>query len=181
MTRQAHDWMMGGRVPAAQFESIGAVASGEVLSYERAQQRALDGTLRVYSDGQPMWQMVFTIQTGLRDEAIPNDDGVRKVYARGGKIEPGAAGRPMLDAIREAVRESGWGAKNLVGGILSVRFECEGTPVQRGWKPPKQYRAKFVPPAVEVPFEAAQPAAAPAQHEEPPDDFGAPPGDEEPF
>ena len=136
-SKEAMDFLMSAGVPTASFNGpIGTTHRGEILAMEKRQQRDLDTNEPAFwEDGQPKWEIVFTIDTGVIDPSIENDDGVRKLYAKG----------QMLNAIRSAVKASGYRG-DMVGGTLAVKYAADGPQKKRGFNPPKQYRAKFDPP-----------------------------------
>jgi hypothetical protein len=136
--KDALDYLAGGS-PTATFPEIGTTYEGRIRELTKSQQRDFQsGALKFFDNGDPMVQLVFTIETGLRDG--DEDDGVRRVFAKG----------QMLDEIRRAIRESGHArGADVVGGILKVGYVSDGEPASRGISPPKVYRAKFTPPAVD--------------------------------
>jgi len=136
MSNEALDYLMSAGVPSAKFPTIGSKCEGTIRSYEKTQQRDLDGNPKTWENGDPMWQIVFTIDTGEIDADVEGDDGTRKVYAKA----------QMLGAIREAVRKSGHRG-DLVGGFLGVKYAADGEVTKRGFNAPKVYAAKFEPPA----------------------------------
>jgi len=134
---EAMDFLMGGGVPPARFAAKGAKISGVVTAMEKQQQRSLDtGELLTWEDGAPRYQIVITLQTTERDPEVPGDSGLRKLYAKG----------QLQAAIRDAVRASGH-IGSLIRGVLHVQYFADGEPPKRGFTAPKQYRAKFDPPA----------------------------------
>lgn len=153
MTSDAHDFLMGG-APTANFLTVGTVHQGRIRSYEKTQQRDMDSGLpKTWDNGEPMWQIVFTIETDERDPSKPHDDGVRRIFAKAN----------MLNAIRDAIRKSGHDG-NLVGGTLAVKYSGDDTPKKKGFNPPKLYEARFTPPTETQSFnDMAQAAAGPAQ------------------
>ena len=137
MGDEALDFLMGGGIPPVRFAAKGAKVSGIVTAMEKQQQRNLDtGEPMCWEDGNPKWQIVITLQTSERDPEIPGDNGLRKLYAKG----------QMQAAIRDAVRASGH-IGTLVRGVLVVQYYADGEASKRGFNPPKQYRARFEPPA----------------------------------
>lgn len=125
--------------PSAKFPTPGTVVKGTVVSAEMAQQTDMDGSPKVWNDGKPRMQIVVTLLTEERDASIDDDDGTRRVFAKGG----------MLTALREALRNAG--TKNIeVGGTLAIKYTEDGEPTQRGFNPPKKYQAQYRLPALEV-------------------------------
>lgn len=145
--------MGGGGAPTAKFPTPGTVVGGRITEPPKVeQQRDIQtGERKFWSDGNPMMQLVVTVQTDERDPSIEDDDGRRRIFIKG----------QMKNAVADAVRAAG--AKGLeVGGILRVRYSHDGTPKQRGFSPPKQYEAHYTP-AAQAEFSApAAPAPAPA-------------------
>lgn len=134
---QALNDLLSTGVPSAAFPQIGTVVEGTILKLEKTQQRDMTtGQPKVWEDGNPMWQFVFTLRTELRDDQIVNDDGIRKVYAKA----------QMEKAIRDAIRQSGHKG-DIVGGTLAVKFTREEQAKTRGFNPQKVYAARFTPPA----------------------------------
>lgn len=136
MSDDALDFLMGAGVPSCSFKEIGTTHVGTIVSFEKTQQRDFtSGAPKTFDNGDPMYQLVFTLATDVVDPEIEGDDGTRKLYAKAG----------MLNAIREAVRKSGH-AGDLVGGKLGVKYVRDGEPTRAGINPPKVYSAKFEPP-----------------------------------
>lgn len=144
--------MGGGGAPTAKFPTPGTVIGGRITEPPTVeQQRDIQtGEKKFWSDGNPMMQMVVTVQTDQRDPAIEDDDGRRRIFVRA----------QMKNAIADAVRAAG--ARGLeVGGILRVRYSHDGEPKKVGFSAPKQYDAHYTP-AVQAEFAATPAAAAPA-------------------
>jgi hypothetical protein len=134
----AEEFLMGGGIPSAKFDTIGTTVSGTIATRpEVVQQTDLDtGEPKFWNDGKPMMQLAVTIQTELRDPEIPDDDGKRKFYVKA----------KLLEAVRAAIRTAG--AKGLdVGGVLTVAYVADGEVKKRGHNPPKIYSATYQPPA----------------------------------
>lgn len=128
-----NDFLMGGGVPSAKFETPGTTVAWQIVRPpEVQQQRDIEtGKPKFWDDGNPQKQIVVQLQTSQRDPAIPDDDGVRAVYIRGN----------MLTAVRQAVRAAG--AQLEQGGTLSVTYTGDGTPSKRGYNAPKLYSATY--------------------------------------
>lgn len=139
----ANQFLLSSGVPSAKFPHVGATVKGTVLDFRVEQARDFDTkTLRTWDDGNPVMQLVVTLQTDERDPDKEADDGSRALYALG----------QMLKAVRDAVRPHGGLAQ---GGTLAVRYTGDGEPSRRGLNPPKQYRAEYHPPARRVDLDAA--------------------------
>ena len=133
---------------AFKFAALGDKVEGVIISAEERPQTDIQtGETKTWSDGNPMMQWVIVLATDLRDAEIPDDDGHRAIYAKGGKAtsEDGKS-RTMQAAIIDAVKAAG--AKVLEeGGTLAVAYTADGTPSARGFSPPKLYKARYAPPA----------------------------------
>lgn len=133
-----NDFLMGGGVPSASFLRIGDGVQGTITEPPTLQQQRdfTSGEPKVWDNGDPMMQMVVTLQTDQYDEKIEDDDGRRRIYVK----------NAMKKAVADAVRKAG--AKKLdVGGVLSVRYTADGVPARKGVNPPKLYAAVYTPPA----------------------------------
>jgi hypothetical protein len=149
--QQANDFLMTEGGKSFPFNEIGDKVTGEVVSAEVRQQTDLDtGEKLTWSDGQPRMQMVVELQTALRDGG-DNDDGIRTIYAKGGKFDVGSGtGQAMKNAIATAVREGGGTGLN-PGDQLVVAWTGEGVKKNRGFNAPKLYTASYrkaAPPSV---------------------------------
>ncbi|WP_247703287.1 hypothetical protein [Streptomyces sp. RK76] len=145
--------MGGGGAPTAKFPTPGTTVGGRITEQPKVEQQRdiQSGELKFWSDGNPMMQMVVTVQTDQRDPAIEDDDGKRRIFVKG----------VMKNAVADAVRQAG--ARGLeVGGTLHVRYTHDGEAKQRGFSAPKQYAAKYVAAAVTELGANTPPAPAPA-------------------
>lgn len=144
--------LLGGGAPSAKFTSHGDIHKGVITKAETAQQTDFDtGKPKFYDDGNPMWQIVLTIQTDQRDPEIPNDDGERRIFVKG----------QMLAALRAALRTVG--AQTIeAGDTIAVQYTGDGEAKRAGMSGPKQYAVqvkKGAGPVADV-LGAGQPAAA---------------------
>lgn len=131
----ALEYLMGG-APTASFLTIGTVHQGRIRSYEKSQQRDMQtGEKKFWDDGEPMWQIVFTLETDERDPELDGDDGVRRIFAKA----------QMLQAIRDAIKRSGHRTE-IRGGHLAVKYDADGEARTRGFSAPKIYKAQFTAP-----------------------------------
>lgn len=136
--QSAQDLLSGGS-PVAKFPDIGTIVKGTVVAAVAQQARDMDsGKPKVWDDGNPVMQLVITLQTDLRDPAIDSDDGLRRLFA-GGK---------MLTAIRVAVQRSG--GRLDAGGKLAVKYTGDGDATRKGFNPPKLYSAEYQPAAIQT-------------------------------
>lgn len=135
-----NDFLMGGGGRTAKFTQPGDKIEGDILNLAVTQQTDMGGAPKFWSDGKPMEQLVVTLQTALSDDA--EDDGVRRLYLKGSKNSPTSG----LGATRAAVKAAG--AERLeVGARLQFAYTSDGAPSSPGLNPPKQYAAKYTPPA----------------------------------
>ncbi|GGY29875.1 hypothetical protein GCM10010363_07950 [Streptomyces omiyaensis] len=160
----ADDFLMGGGgAPTAKFPMPGTTVSGRITQKPTVEQQRdiKTGDSKFWSDGNPMMQLVVTVQTDLRDPTIDEDDGRRRLFVKG----------VMKNAIADAVRMAG--ARGLeVGGTIAVTYTHDGVAKERGMSPPKQYTATYTPaaqaalhtpdPGTTAPQQYAPPPAAPA-------------------
>lgn len=155
----ADDFLMGGGgAPTAKFPTPGTTVGGRITERPTVeQQRDIStGDKKFWSDGNPMMQLVVTVQTDERDPQLEEDDGRRRLFVKG----------QMKNAIADAVRAAG--ARGLeVGGTLAVTYSHDGTASQRGFNPPKQYTSRYTP-AATVALNTPDPGtAAPQQYAAP--------------
>lgn len=140
--QSANDFLMAEGGKSFPFENLDDVVIGTVVSANVAQQTDVDTGVKLeWSDGTPRMQLVITLQTDLRND--DNDDGIRMVYAKGGKhdIEKGE-GQSMKDAIAKAVRDGGGKGLN-PGDRLAVAYTGIGVRKNRAFNPPKLYTASW--------------------------------------
>ena len=149
MIKDATDFLMGGGGVAFKWDNLGDTASGVITDASISQQTSLDdNTPLTWSDGSPRMQLVITIATD--EHTDENDDGLRRLYAKGGRFEAAeGSGSSMKDAIADAVRRSG--AKTIEeGGKLTVAYTGVGKKTNRGYNAPKLFKAKYEPPTRSV-------------------------------
>lgn len=138
-TPSADEFLMGGGgAPTAKFPTIGTSVGGRITEKPFVQQqRDIDsGEPKFWNDGKPMMQLVVTVQTNQSDPSIQDDDGRRRLFVKG----------QLKQAVHDAVRAVG-GSGLEVGGHLTVTYVADGEAKKRGFTPPKQYTAKYVPAA----------------------------------
>lgn len=142
MSEDINSFLFGGTGRAAKFEEVGDQVVGQITDAQIQQQTSLDdNTPLTWSDGRPRMQLVVTLQTA--DGNGDDDDGQRRIYAKGGKYEVASGtGSSMKDAIADALKKAG--AKSLdVGGTLTVAYTGIGKKTNRGFSAPKLFRAKY--------------------------------------
>lgn len=149
--QNADDFLMGGGgAPSAKFEAFGVTVAGRITEKPEVQQQrdAKDNKPKYWTDGNPMMQLVVTVQTDLRDPAIRDDDGRRRLFVKG----------QMKTAIQEAVKAVG-GRGLEVGGHLSITYTHDGVKSNPAFSAPKQYRAQYTA-AAAAELHSPDPAAA---------------------
>ncbi|MFE5630634.1 hypothetical protein [Streptomyces sp. NPDC056543] len=155
----ADDFLMGGGgAPTAKFPTPGTTLTGRITQKPTVEQQRdiKTGDAKFWSDGNPMMQLVVTVQTELRDPTIDEDDGRRRLFVKG----------VMKNAIADAVRLAG--AKGLeVGGTLAVTYTHDGVAKQVGMSAPKQYTATYTP-AAQAALHTPDPGTAASQQYTPP-------------
>jgi hypothetical protein len=145
----ANDFLFGGGGKAAKFDDIGDAIEGIIEDVIVSQQTSMeDNTPLFWADGRPREQMIVTLKTDLREG--DDDDGIRKVYAKGGNYEAAeGTGTSMKDAIKDAVKKAG--AKSIdEGAWLKVAHTGIGKKTNRGYSAPKLYRAQYKAPVASV-------------------------------
>lgn len=95
------------------------------------------GPLKFWPSGDPVMQVVLTLDTGLSESA--GDDGLRKVYL---------SSRKQLEALGKAVAAAGVSEPKL-GGQIKITFTSYGDPGPKGGVP-KLYEVKYEAPAESV-------------------------------
>lgn len=155
-----NDFLMGGGIPSARFPVIGTKYAGVIdRKPEKQQQREYNTGKPLFWDnnGEPKWQIKIVLRTDERDPQVPDDEGLRVVYAKG----------DMLKGLTAAVRKAG--ARLAAGGYLEVIYTGDGE-AKGLLNPPKLYSVTYQAPAVSAVDDiidtrapaAAAPAPAPA-------------------
>jgi hypothetical protein len=143
-----NSFLFGGGGKAAKFEEVGDTVEGVITDAVISQQTDMESNQPLtWPDGSPRMQLVITLQT---DEKSDEDDGIRRIFAKGGKYEVATGnGTSLKDAIADAVKKAG--ATSLdEGGKLKVGFTGEGKKTNRGFSSPKLYRATYTAPTKSV-------------------------------
>jgi hypothetical protein len=149
MSNEASDFLFAGGSRAAKFETIGDSVEGTIVDAVVTQQTDMETNQPLtWPDGSPRNQLVITLQTDQKADA--DDDGQRRIFAKGGKYEAEqGTGTSLKDAIADAVKKSG--ARSLdAGGKLKVGFTGFGKKTNRGFSAPKLYRATYEVPGKSV-------------------------------
>ena len=142
MSQDITDFLNGGGGKAAKFEQLSDSVEGTINEVKLSQQTDMEnGTPLTWSDGSPRMQLVIGIKT---DQSTgEEDDGIRRVYAKGGNYEVASGvGKSMKDAIADAVKKAG--ARTIEeGGYIKIAYTGEGKKTNRGYSAPKLYRASY--------------------------------------
>jgi hypothetical protein len=144
-----NDFLFGGGGGSAKFEEIGDFVEGTVQDAKMSQQTSMeDNTPLTWADGRPRMQLVVTLAT--EDRSGEDDDGTRRIYAKGGNYEVASGtGTSMKDAISDALKKAG--TKSLdEGGRLKVAYTGIGKKTNRGFSAPKLFRATYEAPKASV-------------------------------
>ncbi len=149
MSNDIQSFLEGGGGRAAKFEELGDSVEGEITEVRLTQQTDMETQAPLtWSDGSPRMQLVVGIKTDLADGE--NDDGVRRIYAKGGNYEVASgSGKSMKDAIADAVKKVG--ARTIEeGGWIKVAYTGLGKKTNRGFSAPKLYKAAYKAPVQSV-------------------------------
>jgi hypothetical protein len=155
-TTDPNDLIMGGGTKAAAFLTVGTVVRGEILRQRVTQMRKFKtNELRFWPDGQPMEQVIYTLQTDERDPTNEDDDGQRDLF-----IDT----KNKKEAMRAAAVAAGV-TRIEVGGYVAMQYTGNDPNGQNPDNLPKLYYAEYRPPAagagvVNAPAPLAPPAAA---------------------
>ncbi|WP_404285407.1 hypothetical protein [Glutamicibacter arilaitensis] len=146
---------------SAKFETPGQVVAGQITEIGEPFHATKFGSSEKDSwpSGDPKMKVSVTLKTQERDQADPNDEGLRSIYMTVSGTEGG-----QLWAIKQALRAAN--VKDLaVGGHLAVRFAGFDPESKNPQNPKKMYQAQYTPPAGGGAFstEPAQQAPAPQQ------------------
>jgi hypothetical protein len=139
MNDDVNEYLFQSGARAFQFENVGDICHGTVVSAQVRQQTSLEGEALVWADGTPRKQLVIVVQT---DEVTDDDDGQRSLFAKGGNYEIMTGdGTSMRDAIADAMKLQK-ASKLETGDELWVGYTGIGK-ARKGYSPPKLYSAKF--------------------------------------
>lgn len=137
----------------------GASITGTVVDMKEVQRIGFDSKKPEFWDnGDPKMQFRVTLQTTLRDQNIPNDDGKRDLYLDGRKRVNDDGTKSRICAVLDAVRAATGSTALQRGGTLTVTW-ISGMGFSGD---PRNYTAQYVPPAMSLDGAApaqAQPAA----------------------
>jgi len=131
----------GGGAPSFKFVKPGDRVSGKITDLKVVQQTTYVpgggvGEPKKWPSGDPMMQLNVTLQTDLRDPAIDDDDGKRRVYIDGRRIR---------EAVQEAYTKAG--AEGLeIGGTYTQTFTGYDPESKNPANPAKVYEVVYAPP-----------------------------------
>jgi hypothetical protein len=131
------------RVVAQQTEYVDGKTQGDPLWWVNRKPKAMperEARAQGLTEDDAVTQLIITLQTSARDPEIDEDDGQRRVYVKG---------RRMENAIKDAQKRAG--VKRMAdGGRLRLRFTDWDPESQNPKNPAKLYVAKYEPPATKA-------------------------------
>jgi hypothetical protein len=131
-------------------ENVGDKIKGTIQLVERRTQREFgSGKELTWDDGRPRLLTYIELATELRDD--DDDDGVRAIWAKGGRNFEAAegSGTSAEVAIAEAVRAAG--EKSIEeGATLTLALTGRAKPTTRGYQPANLYKAAYKAPVSSV-------------------------------
>lgn len=141
MSDPSGDFLFGSGGNYADFGTMGTFHGGFITTPPSVSQQTdmSTGELKTWGNGDPMKQLIVTLQTEERDPAKEGDTGLRTMYVKGSMK---AESESMTAAIAGAVKAAG-GEKLEVGGWLGVQYYADGEVTTRGFTAPKKYRAQY--------------------------------------
>jgi len=139
------------------YSEIGDSVEGIVFESTPVQARDYESNvLKFWDDGSPMMQLSITLKTNLRDPAIENDDGRRRVFLRWW----GSDRSNTLEAVQRAgdsfVRDGAW---------MRITFTGFGEQKDKKLNPPKVFEVAYKAPPTgteKLMSAAGQPTAQPS-------------------
>jgi hypothetical protein len=154
---------LGGSTNSFSFDHPGAKVEGTVIEVGEQQQTDLDtGEPAFWQSGQPKMLIKVVLQTELKDS--PTDDGKRSIYLKGSR-KPES--KSSLAAVIGALMAATGGTELEPGGKLSLEYVGDGEKTNRAFNAPKQYRATYAAPSVNLggppPPTVQEPETSPAQ------------------
>ena len=119
------DFTSGGNsLPAIKFQEVGDTISGQIIDGRKLEDRAPDGTVKTWSNGDPMHVWVFDLDT------TGDGNADASLWVRGN----------MLKVLRSALLDAGVKASD--NPKITVKFSELGEPSRKGYSPPKLFKAK---------------------------------------
>lgn len=144
-----NEFLMGSGAKAFPFDSIGDRVKGTIVAMNKRQQTDINTSEPLFwANGDPKYMLQVTLQTDLQTEE--NDEGMRSVYLRGGNYTPTKGkGSSSLNAVKDAVRQSGSDKGIEIGGTLTLEYSGESKPPGKAYTA-KLYTAEYAPPSYGV-------------------------------
>lgn len=124
----------GAKLHFNKYSQVGDAVEGTVLHSAVQQARDFDtNDPKFYDDGNPMQQLVITLQTRLRDRSIEDDDGTRRVFLRWWGTDRANTIAAVQRAGDKFVRDGSW---------MKITFSGFGEAVGKK-SPPKIYTVEY--------------------------------------
>lgn len=141
--RSVEDMLQGGAPVVSWKDKPEGYTVKGVLAADPVAQQDRDfetGEPKTWKDGRPIDVVIISLATDERDPSIPDDDGIRRLFA--------ADGKNIWKAIRTAVQKS----KGTfgTGGTLAVRYTGDDAPSKPGLNGAKKFVAQYEPPPARV-------------------------------
>jgi hypothetical protein len=136
----ANALLQGGGDPIIKFAKLGDSVTGLLLDAEVVDQTTPQGATVVdEKTGRVKKQIIYTLQTELRDPFIEDDDGKRRVFAKWA----------IQQAITEALQEAGLEKVGLKpNGKLTITHSSVKPASTRGFSDMKLFEAKYEAPGL---------------------------------
>ena len=147
----ANALLAGGGDPIIKFAKIGDSVTGLLLDAEVVDQTTPQGTVVVdEKTGRVKKQIIYTLQTDLRDPMIEDDDGKRRVFAKWA----------IQQAISEALQEQGLEKVGLkANGKLTIIHTSTKAAGTKGFSDMKLFEARYEAPGLPSSTGETAPAA----------------------
>ncbi len=139
--------LSGPKQPIAKFDAIGDSITGALVDAEVAPVTSPTGETQLDKNGNVRQQIIYTLQTELRDGDIDDDDGKRRVFAKWA----------IQKAISACLTDMGLAKQGLQeGGTLTITHSATQKASQRGFNDIKLFEASYVaPPARSLPSDTS--------------------------
>lgn len=140
MSNDSFNDLLTSDAAAFKFENVGDTCKGTVVRAEKRQQTDPDGNPRTFKSGDPMTQLVVTVDQD-------NGDGETAVYFKGGKFDVvDGKGLSGLDALRAAVGDQEFRP----GGQIAVQYSGNGKKTNPAFSAPKLWTVQYKAPAITI-------------------------------
>ncbi len=149
----ANELLSGPRFPIAKFDAVGDSITGTLVDAEVAEITNPEGEVQLDKSGNPKQQIIYTLQTELRDPDIDDDKGERRVFAKWA----------IQKAISLCLADMGLAKVGLQeGGTLTIKHSSTQKASKRGYNDIKLFEVSYVAPpprALASPAQAVMPAS----------------------